>query len=365
MYTSFNIQRFRRFKQLKVEKLTRCNLITGLNNSGKSTLLEALWMHAGPNRPDLAIRTLQFRGVPGQDVAHIAHDIFFDFDTSEPIELTASGDWGDDPRVLKITVQPKTTTIPILAPSNSRTSTNYLEAGTAEQSDAELVLLYCDENRKSYESKATWVHQGPNEKGEATVAFSMETDDVPPRPNNILLAPKVRRASIEECRLFDQLVQDRHESEVVECLKLVDSRIHNVRTMTSPEPMIYVDVGLSRFVPVGLLGEGIGRLFSLALAMFEARGGLVLVDELENGLHHTVLDSVWQRLRTLAEKCDVQLVATTHSSECLSAAMRAFHGSSPEDLAIHRLDERNGKPFVATFLAEDWEYSLQFEAEMR
>lgn len=365
MYTSFKIRYFRQFRELKIENLRRCNLFTGLNNSGKSTVLEALWMHSGPNRPDLALRLLHFRGVPGPDLAHIAHDIFFDFDTDEPIELTASGDWGEHPRVLKITVQPKPTTVPILARSNGRTSTNYLESGTAHQSDDELILSYCDENQESYESKATWKHQGPNEQGDLTAAFSIEPAEVPPRPNNFLLTPKIRRAPIEDCQLFDRLVQDRLESEVIECLKLVDHQIRNIRTMTTPEPMIYADVGLSRFVPVGLLGDGIGRLFSLALAIFDARGGLVLVDELENGLHHTVLEPVWQRLRILAEKCDVQLVATTHSSECLFAAMRAFHGSSSEDLAIHRLDVQHGQPFVATFLAEDWDYSLKFGAEMR
>ena len=107
MYTSFSIQKFRRFKQLKIESLTRCNLITGLNNSGKSTLLEALWMHTGPNRPDLALRILQFRGVPGADVENIARDLFFDFDTREPIELAADGDWGEHPRVLTIATRPK------------------------------------------------------------------------------------------------------------------------------------------------------------------------------------------------------------------------------------------------------------------
>lgn len=366
MYTSFSIQKFRRFKQLKIESLTRCNLITGLNNSGKSTLLEALWMHTGPNRPDLALRILQFRGVPGADVENIARDLFFDFDTREPIELAADGDWGEHPRVLTIATRPKpASVVPLPARANGRTSTNYLETGTTSPSDTELVLSYRDENQKTYKSKAVWISQGPNEQGEPTVAFSVETADTPPRPNNILLTSRIRRAPIEDCQLFDRLVQDGHESEIVDFLKVIDGQIQNIRTMTVPKPMLYADVGLSQFVPVGLLGEGASRLLSLALAMFEARGGLILVDELENGLHHTVLEPVWQRLQALAKACDVQLIATTHSSECLSAAMRAFRCSSPTDLTIHRLDERHGEPFVATFLAEDWEYSLQIDAEMR
>lgn len=322
-------------------------------------------MHSGPNRPDLALRMLHFRGVPGADVANIARDLFFDFNTREPIELIAAGDWGEHPRVLKIATRPKRTILPTPVRSNGRTSANYLESGTTPLSDTELILSYHDEDQKTYESKAVWMPQGPNEQGESIAAFSVEMADTPPRPNNILLSPRIRRPLIEDCQLLDRLVQDGHESEVIELLKIVDNQIRNARTMTVPEPMIYADVGLSQLVPVGLLGDGVGRLFSLALAMFEARGGLILVDELENGLHHTVLGPVWQRLQILAKACDVQLIVTTHSSECLSAAMRAFHGSSPEDLAIHRLDERYGKPFVATFLAEDWEYSLQFDAEMR
>lgn len=323
-------------------------------------------MHAGPNRPDLALRMLQFRGVPGADIENIARDLFFDFDTRETIKLAADGDWGEHPRVLEIATRPKpTAVVPPPARSNGRTSTNYLESGTTPLSDIELILSYRDEDQKTYKTKAVWIPQGPNEQGNLTADFSVETADTPPRPNNILLAPGIRRAPIEDCQSFDRLVQNGHESEVVEFLKVVDSQIHNIRTMTVPEPMLYADVGLSQFVPVGLLGGGVSRLLSLALTMFEARGGLILVDELENGLHHTVLEPVWQRLQTLAKACDVQLIATTHSRECLSAAMHAFHGSSPEDLAIHRLDERHGEPFAATFLAKDWEYSLQLGAELR
>ena len=105
--------------------------------------------------------------------------------------------------------------------------------------------------------------------------LSIEASDTHPRPNNILLTPLTRRTSLENCRRLDRLVQDDHESEVVKCLQVVDSRIHSIRTMTSPEPMIYADVGLRRMVPAGLLGDGVHRLLSLSLAMFEARDGLI------------------------------------------------------------------------------------------
>jgi AAA15 family ATPase/GTPase len=67
MYTSFEIENFRCFNRLKVDKLARINLITGKNNSGKTSLLEALWLHAAPNNPMLTLRLNHIRGIKEGD----------------------------------------------------------------------------------------------------------------------------------------------------------------------------------------------------------------------------------------------------------------------------------------------------------
>ena len=106
MYTSFTIKGFRCFEHLTIEPLARINLIAGKNNTGKTALLEALWLHSAPNIPDLGIRLAAFRGVPGQDPRRLLHDLFFNFDPSRTITLSSKHKGIDNPRKLDISSRP-------------------------------------------------------------------------------------------------------------------------------------------------------------------------------------------------------------------------------------------------------------------
>ena len=63
---------------------------------------------------------------------------------------------------------------------------------------------------------------------------------------------------------------------------------------------------------------------------------------------------------------NVQIVATTHSAECIEAAMAAFE-DAPEDLSIHRLfmNEKTGKVEATTFTGEALEGARNLDLEVR
>jgi AAA15 family ATPase/GTPase len=86
------------------------------------------------------------------------------------------------------------------------------------------------------------------------------------------------------------------------------------------------------------MGEGIRRLMSILLAILNSPGGLVLIDEVENGLHYSVMKRVWQAIAQAARQAHAQLFATTHSWECIQAAHHAFQESGPYELRYFRLD---------------------------
>ena len=69
----------------------------------------------------------------------------------------------------------------------------------------------------------------------------------------------------------------------------------------------------SRAVAIANMGDGTNRIFVIALACERAMGGILLVDEVENGLHHSVQEAVWTTIFELAARFDVQVFATTHS----------------------------------------------------
>ena len=102
------------------------------------------------------------------------------------------------------------------------------------------------------------------------------------------------------------------------------------------------------------------------LSFFASRDGILLADEMENGIHHFALKEVWVRARQWMREWNVQLVATTHSDECIEAAMAAFSDSS-QDLSIHKLfrNTKTGTVEAVTFTGETIEGARDLDLEVR
>jgi AAA15 family ATPase/GTPase len=99
--------------------------------------------------------------------------------------------------------------------------------------------------------------------------------------------------------------------------------------------------GLDDRVPIGSMGDGVWRLFGLALAAVRSGGGVLLVDEIDTGLHYTVMRDMWRFLHQCAKKYDVQVVATTHSWDCCRAlaAICREDVSEDSDVTFSRIEK--------------------------
>lgn len=379
MYTSFSIENFRLFDHLKVEPLARVNLIAGENNVGKTALLEALWLHSGPNVPDLCLRLAGFRGVPGPNPRRLLHDVFFDFDDTRSISLSAVGDWGDGQRTLKIAsrsaVNPVITipggNTPALPVGDSQ------ESGFSVLSTSEIVFDYTDESQKKFVSIGRWARSElpsmgllPNVASIGTEGLISQQAAMPQRPSAIFISARQRRGPEEDVARFGEVELGGYSDQIVSCLREVDPRIRRLTVISAPPvAMVYADVGLSRPVPMGFLGDGICRLLSMALAFHEARNGVILVDEIENGLHHSKLKGIWQHVFRLAHAFDVQVFATTHSYECIRAAHSAFKETEiGDDFSLLRLQRNLRTGQIESIAYDDKEaldYAMEYEREVR
>ena len=103
----------------------------------------------------------------------------------------------------------------------------------------------------------------------------------------------------------------------------------------------------------------------MIIAFHEARGGMIFIDEVENGLHHSVLTNVWKELNWLSKEFDVQVFATTHSQECMVAARDAFTSLGDQNLYIHRFGLKDGRIAATTYPYEDLDFALDYGTEMR
>lgn len=149
-------------------------------------------------------------------------------------------------------------------------------------------------------------------------------------------------------------------------LRAVEPRLRRLSVVvTGSIPMIYGDLGLGRLIPLPVMGEGMARLASIVLAIANTSNGVVLVDEVENGLHHSVLPKVWRLIGEATRTFNAQLFATTHSLECIEAAHRAFRSGGRYDFCLYRLENLGKSNRVITYDQETLEAALETDLEVR
>lgn len=104
-------------------------------------------------------------------------------------------------------------------------------------------------------------------------------------------------------------------------------------------------------VPLKSLGDGITRLFATSLALASSRKGFLLIDEVENGIHHSIQFDFWEMIMNAAKEFDVQVLATTHSFDCVKAFARAAIEDEEEGILV-RL-QKEGDDIQAVEYTED------------
>src|SRR5262249_45531218 len=165
---------------------------------------------------------------------------------------------------------------------------------------------------------------------------------------------------------FGKLESAKRQEDILPALQIVEPRLQRLSLIPfAGQLVIHGDIGHSRLMPIPFMGEGLRRLLSLVLAMANTPGGIVLIDEVENGLHYSVLEKVWQAVAGAAQQFGVQLFATTHSWECIRSAHEALAASEVDDLRLHRLDRFNGEITAVTYDRAMRETALRAGLEMR
>jgi hypothetical protein len=177
---------------------------------------------------------------------------------------------------------------------------------------------------------------------------------------------RLRLPFIEEAERFGKLELRGRQDELLRVLQIVEPRLKRLAVVIeSGEPMLQGDIGLARLVPLPLMGEGIARLATLMLYISNASNGIVLVDEIENGLHHSVMAKVWKAIGEAARQYDTQIFATTHNWWCIVAAHEAFSKSEVYDFRLHRLERIKGTLEVVTYDQETLEAAIEIGMEVR
>ncbi len=153
MYTSISIKNFRCLEEITLNPLDRLNLIAGKNNTGKTALLEALWLHQGPQNPELGFRITRFRGLEEFKGDELLWDLFRNFDYNSEIEVVSQDVKGKS-RSLRITIRERTTSQVSLEAANLTKETMEKEVSTTEAVEQEILIQHIDELGQATHSRA-------------------------------------------------------------------------------------------------------------------------------------------------------------------------------------------------------------------
>ena len=360
MIRTFTIRNFRTFDMLCLKDLRRVNLIAGDNNTGKTALLEALWQFSGPDKPELGPRLNGFRGIDYLDRDELLFDLFHDFDTSTSVELEANGDWGPHSRILVIDAVPREAVRLTLSDQAAGGDSGLPGA----ESRHEIVLRYSDAENVSEASG--WFDSRVVAPGLTQSNFEVNRPQVLNSISCHLFAARQRTAPQEVAEQFGRLQLRGLDDSIVDAMRQFEPRLKRFVTVSINNfPTLHADVGLGRPIPIGLLGDGIQRVLTIAIALCNSTGGMLLLDEVENGIHHSKLSLLWEAIAQFASDFDVQVFATTHSSECVSAAHQTFVDIPDYDFGYFRLDRVQDSIVVKSLDEEMLDTAIEHHLEVR
>jgi len=362
MIDSLKIKNFRAFKDFSFERLERVNLITGSNNVGKSALLEALYLNLVP------AKAITSNLDSNRDESSTQHNLFRGFNESR-YNLDNMTKWG-----WLFHAKDLTKAVELVSSGNGSKTQLTMDWWVGSEGLGDIPLM----PDISYDDLQSLFLQVRVEKiegahrAEQTWKINRGGGHIPPQPYVFdstplrLLFNVYSRSPEEDTKWFSKLADVGRQDEIVSVLRLIEPRLKSLAVSTSDGPaMIYGDIGLSRRVPMSQMGEGMVRLLSLVLEITNASGGVVLVDEIENGLHHSVLTKVWRAIGSAARQSDTQVFATTHSWECIRAAHEAFLQNGTYDFRLHRLERINGDIKAVTYDQKTLDTSVEMNLEVR
>ena len=154
----------------------------------------------------------------------------------------------------------------------------------------------------------------------------------------------------------------------MKALNLIAQDIVDVEILSAEfeEPYLAASMKCGTTQSLHDLGGGTIRLYKILLGFSASRGGILLFDELENGIHFSAQREIWRAAREWMRLWNVQLVATTHSREFIDTAIDAF-ADSPNELAIHKLyrNEHTGSTEVVTFSGDALIGARELDLEVR
>jgi AAA15 family ATPase/GTPase len=379
MLKSLVIKNFRLLADFEVAKLGRVNLIVGKNNSGKSSVLEALRIYAGNAHQELLEKIAQ-----GHDEKY-----FLDKNVKEGIEVPLP--YEDLFTGRKFPKEAKPIVIGELENENA------LKIYHAYSVEEDLIAINKEGNKETIKRPVSITNLELTEhrrivgegllikkKGDAvSIDFNVISPDLRrfatvgnPLPCSFIPTQLIPMNELADH--WDSIALTEVEETVKDAMRII---LPEFEAITFVNELSYSDNsirrmakvkinGLARPVPLNSLGDGMVRILQIALKLVTAKGGFLLIDEFENGLHYSVQEKVWALLFEMAQKLDIQIFATTHSWDCIESFSKIAASNLSSQGVLFRIGKSakasdRGRVIATVFDESELQTITQADMEIR
>ena len=331
------------------------NLLVGENNCGKTSVLEAIDLLVGAHEPRTIWKTLAQRGewpdsdegdgeAPEVDVTHL-----FRGHQAGSLSLRADNEDAHIRLDAKLTLPARKEQLPTIGPDFAESEGHYRRA----HREGSFFLAF--DRGQPDEQELTLPVGGAGELAWENVRFvDTRMRSRGGRPAQFLTTRPLNARHIVD--MFSSVALQDDESIVIDALRTIEPGIERIAVVSNGASLrdrgglaLRLE-GARRRVPIGSLGDGIWRLLALTLSLVRAKGGVLLVDEIDTGLHYSVLAKMWTLVMKTAERLDVQVFAATHSRDCVES-LAAICREEPDGLSrvsIQRIERHKAKAIAFT-----------------
>lgn len=310
-FTELEIYNFRSINFIKLSNIKQINLLTGRNNCGKTSILEAIFLLSGMSNPQLAIKIHQFRNLDLSEDEDFSY-LFPNSQFSQYPKIT--GQLNSQARTLQI------------KPIYNGFTNHYEPVSEKLEFKQDNFISNASSTEDTTQIEGIQFNYGIDDQENFQSSIKLKQREMM-IPHNyrenlsaIFLSPNTIIANLGK-RLEKAIIRKKTDI-IIRALQEVEPNLTDIRM--GDKGVVYADIGIENLVPLNIMGDGVIRILSILSSISENQNGILIIDEIENGFHYSSLSVLWKAVLRMAFESNVQLFIVTHSYECIEAFVNAY-----------------------------------------
>lgn len=331
MINTISFENFRGFKKIELSNLEQITLISGKNNAGKSSILEGIFLLFDHLAPESFMKINRFRGLPITSEQNALWDpLFYNLDTNIPVSISI--------KLAETLNELKYSRDDNFIPT---------DFGGAPQ---DLWNQFVSSAQSAYSLKFSFNADNYIEEGHFIVNESgmlrnlntnLVNNQIKPLPFIQYINSSIVNNDTMITEWFGKLELQGKKNQLIDILKILDASISDISTIAiKGQIQLYAKMH-NKLLPLKLAGDGLNKLLFIILAIIENPNSFILIDEIESGFHYSMYPKLWYAIASAAQENNCQIIATTHSYECIDGAIDGIESANMQNCFCYYRIERN------------------------